>query len=79
MSLSTAWMGLDRQDHWYGLAESMLTEHSVPTWNPFFVNNSEDDRWREAGRTWDWYVRTWRLHPECRVPPNGRALIAVES
>ena len=52
--VAAARMGLDRQDHWYGLAESMLTERSIPTWNPFFVNNSEDDRWREAGRTWDW-------------------------
>jgi hypothetical protein len=47
-------MGLDRQDHWYGLAESMLTENSIPTWDPSFVNNGEDQRWREAGRTWQW-------------------------
>ncbi|MCC7415915.1 MAG: amidohydrolase family protein [Acidobacteria bacterium] len=52
--ISAARMGLDRQDHWYGLAESMLTDRTVPTWDPAFVNNSEDDRWREAGRTWEW-------------------------
>jgi hypothetical protein len=55
MNLVTlARMGLDRQDHWYGLAESMLTDNSVPTWEPSFVNNGEDQRWREAGRTWEW-------------------------
>lgn len=52
--VTAARMGLDRQDHWYGLAESMLTEQSIPTWQPSFVNNNEDGRWREAGRTWEW-------------------------
>jgi hypothetical protein len=52
--VTAARMGLDRQDHWYGLAESMLTEQSIPTWEASFVNNGEDQRWREAGRTWEW-------------------------
>ncbi len=52
--VTAARMGLDRQDHWYGLAESMLTEQSIPTWQPSFVNNGEEQRWREAGLSWQW-------------------------
>ncbi len=50
--LDAARMGLDRQDHWYGLAESMLAERSIPHWEPDYIYNNEQDRWRDAGRTW---------------------------
>lgn len=50
--LDAARMGLGRQDHWYGLAESMLAEQSIPHWDPNYIYNNEDDRWRDAGRTW---------------------------
>ena len=50
--LDAARMGLDRQDHWYGLAESMLAERSIPHWETDYIYNNEQDRWRDAGRTW---------------------------
>ncbi len=50
--VEAARMGLGRQDHWYGLAESMLAERSIPHWEPDYVYNNEQDRWRDAGRTW---------------------------
>ena len=50
--LDAARMGLDRQDHWYGLAEAMLAERSIPHWEPSYIYNNEQDRWRDAGRTW---------------------------
>ncbi len=50
--LDAARMGLDRQDHWYGLAESMLAERSIPDWATDHLYNNEQDRWRDAGRFW---------------------------
>ncbi len=50
--LDAARMGLGRQDHWYGLAESMFAERSIPHWETDYVYNNEQDRWRDAGRTW---------------------------
>lgn len=51
--LEAARMGLGRQDHWYGLAESMLVDQSIPTWRTDYQYINEQDRWRDAGRTWD--------------------------
>lgn len=51
--LDAARMGLGRQDHWYGLAESMLTGSSIPHWENDYQYINEQDRWRDAGRTWD--------------------------
>ena len=50
--LDAARMGLGRQDHWYGLAESMLAKQSIPHWEPDYIYINEQDRWRDAGRTW---------------------------
>jgi imidazolonepropionase-like amidohydrolase len=50
--VDAAQMGLGRQDHWYGIAEAMLTEQSIPHWDPDYIYNNEQDRWRDAGRTW---------------------------
>jgi hypothetical protein len=50
--VDSARMDLDRQDHWYGLAESMLTERSIPYWGTDYIYNNEQDRWRDAGRVW---------------------------
>lgn len=50
--VDSARMGLDRQDHWYGLAESMLAEQSIPYWATDYIYNNEQDRWRDAGRVW---------------------------
>ena len=50
--LDAARMGLDRQDHWYGLAESMLAEHNFPALETDHIYNNEQDRWRDAGRFW---------------------------
>jgi hypothetical protein len=50
--VDAAKMGLGRQDHWYGLAEAMLKDNSIPFWRTDYVYINEQDRWRDAGLTW---------------------------
>ena len=48
--LDAARMGLDHQQHWYGLAESMLDGRSLPDWPGEYNQNNEYQRFSEAGR-----------------------------
>ena len=48
--LDAARMGLDSQQHWYGLAESMLEGRSLPDWPAEYNQNNEYQRFSEAGR-----------------------------
>ncbi len=48
--LDAARMGLDHQQHWYGLAESMLDGRTLPDWPADYNQNNEYQRFSEAGR-----------------------------
>ena len=48
-----AQLDLDHMHHWYGLAESMLKDGSVPDWTAGYNQNNEQDTFAEAGRFWE--------------------------
>ncbi len=50
--VDAARLGLDHQQHWYGLAESMLVGRSIPDWRFDHNNNNEEIRFADAGRFW---------------------------
>ncbi len=48
--VDAARLGLDHQQHWYGLAESMLADATVPDWPADYNQNNEYQRFSESGR-----------------------------
>jgi imidazolonepropionase-like amidohydrolase len=51
--VDAARLGLDHQQHWYGLPESMLETYTVPPMELDYNYNNEQDRFRDAGRFWN--------------------------
>lgn len=51
-ALDAARLGLDSLQHWYGLAEAMLVNRSLPDWRVSHNHNNEQDRFSDAGRFW---------------------------
>ena len=52
-ALDAARLGLDHLQHWYGLAESMLENSTVPRWSFDYNQNNEQDRFSQAGMFWE--------------------------
>ena len=51
-TITAARMGLDTQTHFYGLMESMLTQHSVQDWPLDYNYNDEQHRFGNVARLW---------------------------
>ncbi len=51
--VDAARLGLDHQQHWYGLPESMQEKYTVPDLEPDHNYTNEQDRFRDAGRFWE--------------------------
>ncbi|MDP2957103.1 MAG: amidohydrolase family protein [Longimicrobiales bacterium] len=51
-TLTAARMGLDTQTHYYGLMESMLTDHSIQDWPLDYNYNDEQHRFGNVARLW---------------------------
>ncbi len=51
--LDAARLGLDHQQHWYGLAEAMLEDRSIPDWRFDHNHNNEEIRFADAGKFWN--------------------------
>ena len=51
-TLTAARMGLDMQTHYYGLFESMLTQHTIQDWPLNYNYNNEQDRFGQVARLW---------------------------
>ncbi len=51
--VDAARLGLDHQQHWYGLPESMQEKYTIPDLQPDHNYTNEQDRFRDAGRFWD--------------------------
>ena len=51
-TITAARMGLDMQTHYYGLFESMLTQHTVQDWPLNYNYNNEQDRFGQVARLW---------------------------
>ena len=51
-TLQAARLGLDTQTHFYGLMESMLTEHSIQDWPLDYNYNDESHRFGNVARLW---------------------------
>jgi imidazolonepropionase-like amidohydrolase len=51
-ALDAARLKLDSLQHWYGLAEAMLVDRSIPDWRFNHNHNNEQDRFSDAGRFW---------------------------
>ena len=51
-TLTAARMGLDMQTHYYGLFESMLTNHTIQDWPLNYNYNNEQDRFGQVARLW---------------------------
>jgi hypothetical protein len=51
-ALTSARMGLDSMEHWYGLPEALFTEQTIQNYPPDY--NYSDEQWRfgQAGRLW---------------------------
>ncbi|MBI2833903.1 MAG: amidohydrolase family protein [Acidobacteria bacterium] len=50
--VDAARLGLDSQQHWYGLPEAMLRDHTIPNWRTNHNQNNEQDRFSDAGQFW---------------------------
>ncbi len=50
--VDAARLGLDHQQHWYGLAEAMLVDRSIPDWQYDHNHNNEEIRFADAGKFW---------------------------
>jgi imidazolonepropionase-like amidohydrolase len=50
--LTAARLGLDTQTHYYGLMESMLTDHSIQDWPLDYNYNDEQHRFGNVARLW---------------------------
>ncbi|HSR43026.1 MAG TPA: amidohydrolase family protein [Longimicrobiales bacterium] len=48
--LDAARMGLDHQQHWYGLPEALIEESTLPDWPADYNQNNEYQRFSQAGR-----------------------------
>ncbi len=51
-TLDAAKLGLDTQTHFYGLFESMLTQHSIQDWPLDYNYNDEQHRFGNVARLW---------------------------
>lgn len=51
-TITAARMGLDMQTHYYGLFESMLTQHTIQDWPLNYNYNNEQDRFGQVARLW---------------------------
>ncbi|HKJ02163.1 MAG TPA: amidohydrolase family protein, partial [Longimicrobiales bacterium] len=51
-TITAARMGLDMQTHYYGLFESMLTDHTIQDWPVDYNYNNEQDRFGQVARLW---------------------------
>ena len=51
-AIDAARSGLDMMTHYYGLMESMLTDHSVQAWPVDYNYNNEQDRFGNVARLW---------------------------
>ncbi len=51
--VDAARLGLDHQQHWYGLPESMTEKYTIPDLEPDHNYTNEQDRFRDAGRFWE--------------------------
>jgi imidazolonepropionase-like amidohydrolase len=51
-ALQAAEIGLDMMTHFYGLMESMLTDHSIQDWPLDYNYNDEQHRFGNVGRLW---------------------------
>jgi len=51
-TLQAARLGLDMQTHFYGLMESMLTQHSIQDWPLGYNYNDESHRFGNVARLW---------------------------
>jgi imidazolonepropionase-like amidohydrolase len=51
-TLQAARLGLDMQTHYYGLMESMLTQHSIQDWPLDYNYNDEQHRFGNVARLW---------------------------
>lgn len=51
-TLQAAKLGLDTQTHFYGLMESMLTQHSIQDWPLDYNYNDESHRFGNVARLW---------------------------
>ena len=51
-TITAARMGLDTQTHFYGLMESMLTQHSIQDWPLDYNYNDEQHRFGSVARLW---------------------------
>lgn len=51
-TLTAARLGLDTQTHYYGLMESMLTDHSIQDWPLDYNYNDEQHRFGNVARLW---------------------------
>ncbi len=52
-ALDAAEAGLDMMTHYYGLFESMLTDHSLQDWPLDYNYNNEQHRFGQVGRLWE--------------------------
>ena len=66
-TLKAARLGLDTQEHWYGLPESLFEDRTVQDFRLDYNYNNEQHRFGQAGRLWEQAAKPGSPHREAVI------------